>query len=154
MQGFIQNYASRVLALIVSGILVLPTTLALPVIGVNSQINSLNTSASSNSLNKNSQLNYGSCISSECQKASERIQKSLDKTVNPCEDFYEFACGGWIAEQKQVHQNTGKTSTTQFSLLNDKMDLQIQGNVTYSCRFLFHCSDPIPRNYKVRGLSH
>nr|CAD7571921.1 unnamed protein product [Timema californicum] len=29
-------------------------------------------------------------------EAASRIFESVNKEVNPCEDFYEFACGGWI----------------------------------------------------------
>lgn len=28
------------------------------------------------------------------------IKSSLDETVSPCDNFYQFACGGWIAKTK------------------------------------------------------
>jgi len=45
-------------------------------------------------------LNANECISEVCTENSKRILNSLDISVNPCDDFYEFSCGGWIAENK------------------------------------------------------
>ncbi|XP_026326721.1 neprilysin-4-like isoform X2 [Hyposmocoma kahamanoa] len=36
------------------------------------------------------------CISEECVGTANRILQALNKEVDPCQDFYEFACGGWI----------------------------------------------------------
>ena len=38
------------------------------------------------------------CWSESCNQTAEYLLQSLNSTVNPCEDFYEFACGGWMAK--------------------------------------------------------
>ncbi|KAJ7184253.1 Metalloprotease [Mycena filopes] len=37
------------------------------------------------------------CLTTECIKLSASILSSLDETQDPCENFFEFANGGWIA---------------------------------------------------------
>lgn len=36
------------------------------------------------------------CLSSTCIYTASEVIRALDETQNPCEDFYEFACGGWL----------------------------------------------------------
>src|SRR5699024_10758525 len=35
------------------------------------------------------------CSTPACSDAAAFIGTSLNTTANPCEDFYQFACGGW-----------------------------------------------------------
>ncbi|KAJ3043652.1 Endothelin-converting enzyme 2 [Rhizophlyctis rosea] len=35
------------------------------------------------------------CTTSACIIAASRLIKSIDASVNPCNDFYHFVCGGW-----------------------------------------------------------
>ncbi|WWC89763.1 uncharacterized protein L201_004689 [Kwoniella dendrophila CBS 6074] len=37
------------------------------------------------------------CLTPECVVLSSSILQSLNQTVDPCDDFYEFATGGWAA---------------------------------------------------------
>ncbi|XP_064610524.1 neprilysin-1-like isoform X2 [Liolophura sinensis] len=36
------------------------------------------------------------CHTEGCGKVAERVQSSLNIDADPCEDFYEYACGGWM----------------------------------------------------------
>ncbi|XP_028655269.1 phosphate-regulating neutral endopeptidase PHEX [Erpetoichthys calabaricus] len=38
------------------------------------------------------------CLTQECVEAAGSIINKIDMTASPCEDFFQFACGGWLKE--------------------------------------------------------
>ncbi|KIH68187.1 hypothetical protein ANCDUO_01482 [Ancylostoma duodenale] len=50
--------------------------------------------------------------------ASDILTKAINFSVDPCEDFFEFTCGNWIANHPIPSH---KTSYSQFANLSDKV---------------------------------
>uniref|UniRef100_A0A672T5K8 Endothelin-converting enzyme 1 n=1 Tax=Sinocyclocheilus grahami TaxID=75366 RepID=A0A672T5K8_SINGR len=38
----------------------------------------------------------GMCLSEPCVSVASTVLGALDRSVDPCQDFYNFACGGWV----------------------------------------------------------
>lgn len=54
------------------------------------------------------------CQSTECVETSYKILSAMNQSVDPCEDFYNYACGGWI---ERNHIPPGFNQWTVFSEL-------------------------------------
>ncbi|CAL4139655.1 unnamed protein product, partial [Meganyctiphanes norvegica] len=63
------------------------------------------------------------CITPGCLKAAVTFLDNMDKNIYPCEDFYQFACGGFI-KNKMIEEDSQKYST--FNAMNDKLNNHIR----------------------------
>ncbi|XP_077498493.1 neprilysin-1-like [Amblyomma americanum] len=62
--------------------------------------------------------NYTVCKTEVCKERAKLINASLDLCVDPCEDFYSYACGGW---KKNHPIPESKSYTGIFPLLRDEL---------------------------------
>ena len=63
------------------------------------------------------------CLTKGCIEAASSVLSKLDPRVDPCEDFYQFACGGYTS-QAVIPDDKGQVS--EFSLLNDQLTQQVR----------------------------
>lgn len=57
------------------------------------------------------------CTTPGCLAAGKELTSSLNSSVDPCENFYAFACGGWV-ESHPIPDD--ETSQTTYSLANNR----------------------------------
>lgn len=38
------------------------------------------------------------CTSDACSSLASRMRKAMNQSADPCEDFYNFACGNWLSQ--------------------------------------------------------
>jgi len=67
------------------------------------------------------------CLTPECAVAAAGIIQAMDITADPCEDFYRFACGGWM--DSNVIPD-GKSKWGRFYELRDMVDNALKVIVT------------------------
>eukprot|EP00091_Calanus_sinicus_P012009 TRINITY_DN2709_c0_g1_i6.p1 TRINITY_DN2709_c0_g1~~TRINITY_DN2709_c0_g1_i6.p1 ORF type:complete len:440 (-),score=152.27 TRINITY_DN2709_c0_g1_i6:631-1917(-) len=63
------------------------------------------------------------CLTPGCVLAASELINSMDQTADPCTDFYQFACGGFVAETVIPDHQTSKGA---FSIVSDKLNERLR----------------------------
>ena len=63
------------------------------------------------------------CFTKGCIQTAADLLDKLDQTANPCQDFYQFACGGYV--EKTIIPDD-RTRTSMFSAVGDKLNEQLR----------------------------
>ncbi|XP_056008962.1 neprilysin-4-like [Ostrea edulis] len=63
------------------------------------------------------------CDKLECVRAAARVADGIDFSVNPCDNFYEYACGGWM---KSHVIPSDRSYLATFSVLRDTSQVKIK----------------------------
>ncbi|CAF4117161.1 unnamed protein product, partial [Adineta steineri] len=75
-----------------------------------------------NQINANNKI----CATPYCAEAAKYLIESIDETVDPCEDFYQFACGTWIKNSRTPNDSNI------FSLLQGQLAYNVVDILTSS----------------------
>lgn len=63
------------------------------------------------------------CLTAECAIAAGNILTTMDQTADPCQNFFQYACGGWISSNEIPD---AKSRWGKFYELRDKVDLAVR----------------------------
>ncbi|CAH0390816.1 unnamed protein product [Bemisia tabaci] len=69
------------------------------------------------------ELDVNVCTTSQCQQSAALLVRSLNQSADPCEDFYQFACGGWVASHEVPKT---RSHWNQFNVVDDKLNSQLK----------------------------
>ncbi|XP_070609574.1 neprilysin [Erythrolamprus reginae] len=65
----------------------------------------------------------GICKTSDCIKSAARIIENMDTTAKPCDNFYQYACGGWL--KKHIIPETSSRYSN-FDILRDELEVVLK----------------------------
>lgn len=64
-----------------------------------------------------------------CFPTAARLLQNMDKSVKPCDNFYQYACGGWL-ERHVIPETSSRHSV--FDILRDKLEIVLKGQLDRS----------------------
>ncbi|XP_043651287.1 neprilysin-2 isoform X1 [Drosophila teissieri] len=67
------------------------------------------------------------CLSQECIHTASTVLRKMKPEVEPCDNFYEFACGTYLEEENIPDD---KVSISTFSVISDKLQEQLKDIIT------------------------
>ncbi|ETE64101.1 Neprilysin [Ophiophagus hannah] len=65
----------------------------------------------------------GICKTSDCIKSAARIIENMDTAAEPCNNFYQYACGGWL--KKHIIPETSSRYSN-FDILRDELEVVLK----------------------------
>ncbi|CAF2564816.1 unnamed protein product [Rotaria sp. Silwood2] len=71
---------------------------------------------------KSTDVNNDLCVSPYCIKAADYLLDSLDQSVEPCENFYQFSCGTWLKNNRIPDDANAQNM---FRILTEKLNYNI-----------------------------
>uniref|UniRef100_A0A8C0QL62 Membrane metalloendopeptidase like 1 n=1 Tax=Chelonoidis abingdonii TaxID=106734 RepID=A0A8C0QL62_CHEAB len=78
--------------------------------------------------------NSGSiCTTPGCVTAAARILQNMDPTTEPCTDFYQYACGGWL-NRHVIPETSSRYSI--FDILRDELEIILKVNQKQDFTFI------------------
>lgn len=78
----------------------------------------------------------GLCLSTDCIRAASEMLSSLDQQVDPCTDFYEYACGEWM-RSNTIDADDSRADA--YSVMGKELSAKLK------CKPLSHCVRIIKR---------
>lgn len=67
--------------------------------------------------NKNAKV----CTHEHCRRVSDEILRSINISVNPCDNFFEYSCGSWIKNHTIPKGRSQFSAISQLSLNNERI---------------------------------
>ncbi|XP_077168912.1 membrane metallo-endopeptidase-like 1 isoform X2 [Paroedura picta] len=64
------------------------------------------------------------CTTPGCVTAAARIIQNMDPTAEPCQNFYQYACGGWL-NRHVIPETSSRYSI--FDILRDELEIILKG---------------------------
>ena len=78
------------------------------------------------------------CQTEDCKKVAKYINASMNHSIDPCEDFFDYVCGGWI-KANPIPKSSSTYST--FAKLNGHVERNLrrilEKRITSSSKRLF-----------------
>ncbi|MEE6501091.1 hypothetical protein FKM82_004059 [Ascaphus truei] len=77
----------------------------------------------------------GICKTPACVNAASRIMTNMDPTVDPCANFYQYACGGWL--KKNIMPETASRYST-IDIVKDRLTATLKGSTWSAEKSISH----------------
>ncbi|XP_038077853.1 membrane metallo-endopeptidase-like 1 [Patiria miniata] len=91
------------------------TTIALTVTTIVFALQKNDIAAELDELKANTPLDRETCTTKQCYDSAYAYLSNMNQSVNPCDNFFEYACGGW----NQRYTALNRTSYSTISILKD-----------------------------------